>query len=101
MPLDPALRRNVRQFLELTDELGTTIRVAAVVNGVDSNEYVVGTDYLCIAEGQSQHDGVAGGNVRHRDTDQFRFLAILGHGNVVGKSGSADRGKVHAHDAVR
>lgn len=78
------------EFLEGGDELGTTIGIAGVVDGVDAGVDGFRPEHFGVSEGEGEHDGVAGGDVSDGDVGHLRLVAIFRNRDVGGESGAAD-----------
>src|SRR5262249_39936297 len=79
--LDARLRRAPGEPLERANELGPAVGVAAVVDGVHSDEDVYGAHDFAQPQREAEEEGVACGHVGHGDALAHRFgAAALRHG---------------------
>ncbi len=95
--LDAGLGSEIGKRGKRRDVLGTAIGVAAVVQRIDTDEKVLGMQDLGPRQGERQHDGVARGDVGHRDAVRRR---LRNRNGLVGKGGTADLGQVDVHDSM-
>ncbi|MNT25580.1 hypothetical protein D3C72_1611040 [compost metagenome] len=78
--------------------LGAAVRIAGVVHGVGAEEQVAAADRLGPAQGQRQHDRVAGRHVGNRNAAGG---AVGRHvEGVVGQRGAAEAAQVEVDDLV-
>ena len=93
---DSGLGRQVRQSLELGDELGPAVGITRIVKRVDPDEDVARAAGLGQPQRQAQKDRVARRHVGDRDALAY---SLLGHSNIAGQRRAPERTKVEGqHD---
>lgn len=97
LPFDSSFGRDPGEVLERADEFGSAVGVAAVIDGIDSDEDVVGFSGFGVGKGKTEHDGVPGRDVGDGDVVAE---AVFGHFDVVGESTSSECRKVYGEDFV-
>ena len=83
-----------RQPFECFNELGTTVRVSRVIQGIYADKNVAGAQRLRPGERQRQKHGIAGRNVGGRDSSRVEGT-ILGNRRVSGQGRPAKRRQVN------
>ena len=93
--------RSIRCRLKCSDEFGTTVRIARVVDGIHTNVEMCRPHALRIAECIAQKDEVARGYVCDRNIRPFRIA--LGHINrIIRQCRAADRVHIRLdHEVLR
>ena len=80
----------VRHVLKGSNELGTAIRIPAVVDRIHTDKQIIGTDRFRQTQCDLQKDRVASRNIRHGDAVRhFGFIPIVRHRNIVGQRRAA------------
>lgn len=83
------------------DELGPAIRVAGVVESVDTDKNVVRFQDFGPGERDSKKHRISRWNVRDRNVARhIGFGSPFGNGDVVGERGVAELAEVNGHDNV-
>lgn len=81
--------------LEGLNEGWSAVGVAAVIEGIHTDENIGGTQHLCQGKGIAQEDGVAGGHIGDRDAlAHVSQAAMLGHRHVGGQRRAAECAQV-------
>ena len=97
---DSSFGGEVGELLERLDVFRATIRISAVIDGVDADENVIGFQHLGVSQRDCKHDGVASRHVRDWNVVQFGLAAILWDFNVSSQSGTADCSEIDRNDLV-
>ena len=84
--LDSGPGRQIGHSLEGLDISWTAIRIAGVINCIDTDEYIICTQHLGIGQRQGKHDGIAGRHVGDRNAAGFALRNI----DIVGQRRTAD-----------
>ena len=102
VPLDAGFGGEVSHVFEGLDELWAAVRVAGIVNGVDTDEDGFGANDFGVREGEGEEDGVAGGDVSDGDARaHFGGRAVFGHVDFSGEGGAAEGAEIDVGDAKR
>lgn len=108
VPFDPGAGGPVGHGLEGVDVLGSAVRVARVIKGVDPDVDGAGVDDLGDRQSVAQEDGVSRGDVGHGDlvgaVANARWGGVVGlrHVDVViGEGGAAEGAEIDLDGAVR
>ena len=91
-PFDTFAGRQVGHRLECLKVLGSTIGIAAVVQGIHANENIAGLQDLRAGQGIRQKNSVARRNIGHGD-GRIRMGQVppFGHADITGQGRTANR----------
>ncbi len=95
-------RGPIGHLLKGGDELGSAIRIAAVVRRVHPNEQVEGPEHLRPSEGVAQKDRVAGRHVRRGNLGRIAQIpAVFRHlDSGIGERGAAEGSQIDSDHPV-
>jgi hypothetical protein len=97
--LDAAARCQVRHSLVGLDVFGPAIGIAGIVERIDANEDAARAEHFGPRQCEGEKDRIARRHVGDWNARVVR-VAILGHLDVAGERGPAERAQVDVHDDV-
>ncbi len=97
LPFNASLGRKIGELLEICDEVGPTVGIAGIIEGVDSDEDVVGAARFGEPQREAEKDRVSSRHVSDRDAFAKAALRNL---DIGGQCRPAERTKIERENNV-
>src|SRR5262249_59909613 len=96
LSFDSSFRCQLRQFFELKNEFRPAVRIAAVIERINSDENILCIDYFSPGQSVTQKNGISCRDICDRNSaGNLAFTAIFGNIDRIGQGGATDRAQIN------